>query len=60
MRGRETGTLEYYDARTRKWKFLRTVFVGQANRYFYVRTRARGKYFRLAWDGRLSRKTVPK
>jgi hypothetical protein len=58
--GAETATVEYYDARARAWKRARTVTVTAANRFVYVRTKARGKYFRIAADGELSRKAAPK
>ena len=52
--------VEYYDARARTWRKVRTVSVSGSNRFVYLRTRARGKYFRLVWESRLSRKAAPK
>ena len=56
----QTATVEYYDAGSRKWKRLRTVSVSASNRFVYLRTHARGKYFRVVAGDRLSRKAVPK
>ena len=53
-------TVEYYDARARAWKRVRTTTVSGDARFVYLRTRARGKYFRLVWGSRLSRKAAPK
>ena len=44
---RRSRRVEYYDARARAWKRVRTVSVSGANRFVYLRTQARGKYFRL-------------
>ena len=51
--------VEYYDSRARTWKKVRTVSVSGASRFVYLRTRARGKYFRLVWKSRISRKAAP-
>jgi hypothetical protein len=51
--------VEYYDARARTWKKVRTVSVSGSNRFVYLRTRARGKYFRLVWESAGSRKARP-
>src|SRR5215212_6360334 len=56
--GSQTATVEYYDARARAWKRLRSVNVGGANRFVYLRTKASGKYFRIVAGARLSRKAV--
>ncbi len=56
-----TATVEYYDASARAWKRVRTVTVGgSASRFIYLRTHARGKYYRIVSGEQLSRKAVPK
>jgi hypothetical protein len=52
--------VEYYDAAKRVWRKVRTVQVSGSDRFVYLRTHARGKYFRLAWGGELSRKAAPR
>ena len=56
----DPGATLYYDARARKWKKVRTVSVSGSSRFVYLRTRARGKYFRLVWETQRSRKAAPK
>ena len=56
----QTATVEYYDARARAWKRVRTVSVRGANRFVYLRTKARAKYFRIASGDQVSRKAAPK
>jgi hypothetical protein len=58
--GTQAAVVEYYDARTRKWKRVRTVSVGGSKRFVYLRTKARGKYFRILAGDRISRKAAPK
>jgi hypothetical protein len=55
----QTATVEYYDS-SRKWKRLRTVSVGGSNRFVYLRTKARAKYFRIVAGDQVSRKAAPK
>jgi hypothetical protein len=55
-----TATVEYYDARTRKWRRVRTVTVSGSKRFIYLRTKARGKYFRVVAGDQVSRKAAPK
>src|SRR5215211_457675 len=55
-----SATVEYYDASRRAWRPLRTVTVGGAKRFVYLKTKVRGKYFRLVTGDGASRKTVPK
>jgi hypothetical protein len=55
-----TATVDYYDARSRSWKRVRTVTVSGSNRFVYLRTKARGKYFRVVAGDRVSRKAAPK
>jgi hypothetical protein len=56
----QSATVEYYDARSRKWRRVRTVTVSGGNRFIYLRTHARGKYFRVVAGDQLSRKAAPK
>jgi hypothetical protein len=56
----QTVRVEYYDARTRRWKRVRTVSAGGSDRFVYLRTRANGKYFRLVAGEDVSRKAVPR
>ena len=58
--GTQTATVEYYDARSRAWKRLRTVSLGPSNRVVYLRTKASGRYFRIASGDQVSRKAAPK
>jgi hypothetical protein len=58
--GSQTATVEYYDAGSRKWRRLRTVTVSASNRFVYLRTHARAKYFRVVAGDQLSRRAVPK
>jgi hypothetical protein len=58
--GSQAATVEYYDASSRKWRRVRTVTVSGSNRFVYLRTHARGKYFRVVVGDQLSRKAVPK
>jgi len=55
----QTATVEYYDS-SRKWKRVRTVTVGGSKRFIYLRTHARGKYFRVVAGEQLSRRAAPK
>jgi hypothetical protein len=56
----QSATVEYYDARARSWKRVRTVSVAGSNRFVYLRTKARGKYFRIVAGEWVSRKAAPK
>jgi hypothetical protein len=56
----QNATVDYYDARSRSWKRVRTLTIGGSNRFVYLRTKARGKYFRIAAGERISRKAAPK
>jgi hypothetical protein len=56
--GTQSATVEYYDS-TRKWKRLRTVSVSGSNRFVYLRTKAKAKYFRIVSGERVSRKAAP-
>jgi hypothetical protein len=58
--GSQAVVVQYYDARRREWRRVRTVSVSGVQRFVYLRTRARGKYFRLVWDSEVSRKAAPK
>jgi hypothetical protein len=58
--GSQTVTVEYYHASARKWRRVRTVTVSGSDRFVYLRTHARGKYFRLVVGDQLSRKAAPK
>ena len=59
-RAPQSAVVEYYDARARTWKRVRTVTVGAGKRFVYLRTKAVGKYFRIAAGDRVSRKAAPK
>ena len=56
----QTAVVEYYDARARAWKRVRTVSVSGENRFVYLRTKAKAKYFRIVSGERVSRKAAPK
>ena len=55
--GVQSATVEYYD---RSWKRLRTLSVSRSNRFVYLRTKARAKYFRIVSGDSVSRKAAPK
>ena len=59
-RAPQSAVVEYYDARSRKWKRVRTVTVDGGRRFVYLRTKAVGKYFRIVAGDRVSRKAAPK
>ena len=41
-----------------RWRTVRTVAVGASRRFVYLKTRTSSKYFRLVWNGKVSRKAA--
>jgi hypothetical protein len=56
----QSATVQYYDAKRRRWRTTKTVAVSAGKRFIYLKTRAKGKYFRIVWNGQSSRKAVPR
>ncbi len=42
------------------WKRVRTVNIDSAHRFVYLRTHAKGPYFRVMWNGEPSRLARPR